>query len=700
MAILLPKYEGFTQERKIGDYTITLPDPPSISKIANYRAPKEKQKFIPEWYSDAEMRSWDAEKRSAFEGREWDRRRNGFWFYNNGKIEYLTGTNYLYVAWWKIDIGLPQFVDSDQHFFYLWKYIEDNPIARGLVYVDRRRGGKTWKSTCVMYDGISQTPSALGSIQSKSDTDAKKVFEKLIFAWRKAPYFFKPVDVGESHPKSKLEFTEPGKRDTKKIEKSYGLVLDSVIDYTNAKEVALDGTKQYRCLQDEAGKTDPGECDIDERISVVKECVMDGTKIVGKILVTTTVEEMESKGGKQFKKIVDKTDPNKLMPNGETENGLLRYLNPAYYGFRGKDEEGIPFVDEYGYSDQDRAKKYLDARLNAIRKSEDKNSERRKYAQTWRDCFIVDGKKAVYDTARIEQQLEHNETLPLESLLVRGDFQWVGGIKDTTVEWMPKKEGKWLVAWMPKSDQWNKKVIKLGKIAPGNIEVGCFGLDPYDNKVTVDDRKSDAASYGGRKFDPLDPYNSGILVTKYVNRPRLPEIMWEDMILQAVFYGWEILIESNKIGTINHFRVRGYENYLMDRPEETQTDFSSKAQIEKGIPMSGEEARLSLIYATQSYIGHKVGLIEEDGQEPYMGKCYFNEWLEQCRDFDFDQKWTKFDSMVGAGLCFLGMRKALPRKYDTDAKQFFEMYKVNGVTSQRITKENNDTPPGIVIRDM
>ncbi len=386
------------------------------------------------------------------------------------------------------------------------------------------------------------------------------------------------------------------------------------------------------------------------------------------------------------------------MPNGETENGLLRYLNPAYYGYRGKDENGVPFVDEYGNSDQERSKKYLDARLAAIKKAEDKSSERRKYAQTWRDCFIQDSKMSVYDTTRIEQQLQHNETLP-DNMLVKGDFQWKGGIKDSEVEWVPKETGKWLMAWMPKSEKWNKSVMKFGKKSPGNIEDGCFGLDPFDNKVTVDDRKSDAASYGFRKFNPMEPYDSGMFIMEYVNRPRLPEIMWEDMILQSVFFGWEILVENNKIGTINYFRMRGYENYLMDRPEETITSFTTgKKEIEKGIPLSGEDARLSLVYATQSYIGNKVGLIEEENREPYMGKCFFDKLLTDWLDFDFEAKWTKYDKMVGAGLAILGSRKALPRMNKKELVDLFPRFKTAGMSS---TKDNAglNKPPDVRISD-
>ena len=40
-----------------------------------------------------------------------------------------------------------------------------------------------------------------------------------------------------------------------------------------------------------------------------------------------------------------------------------------------------------------------------------------------------------------------------------------------------------------------------------------------------------------------------------------------------------------------------------------------------------DDARMALIYASQSHIIQRVGLIEEEGREPYMGKCYFNKLL-------------------------------------------------------------------------
>lgn len=1378
--MIVPKYNNFKQERIIGGlggspaYTIYLPDPPDLRCISGHNLPKEKQKFqvtpLPK-----DIKQWDIKSREEFEAAEWKKRQEGYFWMNNGNIEYMTGTNYMYCNWWHLDVGLPSFGDADQEWFLFWDYVKKNPKARGMIFLSNRREGKalsintdiptlngwkkmndiqvgdevfgsdgkptkvtyisdvmfnhtcynvkfsdgssiiadeehlwiaydkntrvksntnanvlprtvttlqmknslkisgennwsvkntkpveykkiklkippyilglwlgdggsvsasitnidqeiidawieygntiglktiirdeinyffineqdgthetkykinsfrqflkdynlidnkhipkdylesssedrfellkglmdtdgcrsgkkstceycsksetlinhmyellcslgyksrittkinkrynrkyyylrfhhngippfklkrkvekcilndikdrgwradhryivaieeipsvpvkciavdnedhgylcsksfivthnTYKAICAMYDEISKTPDSAGGIQSKNLEDAKKVFNKLIAGWRKLPYFFRPVDIGDSYPKSKLDFSEPGRRNTKSQDKEYSRVLNSYIDYENAKEEAYDGMKQLVNIQDEIGKclakgtpvlmfdgtvktvenvkkgellmgddskkrkvvsittgeemmyrivpkkgmewgcneshilslkvcsdnmvpkhkkgdtlnisvkdflqlsktaqrhlmlyrvgveykkasttispyllglwlgdgnnrntgitnedhevvsylkqwcidnylhlrisknvyyittqcngssknvflnqlnksgllknkhipdeyminssfvrlrllagfidadghlTKIGnrqnfeitqkrkilaeqictlanslgfyasinkkvasmkrkdgtvylcdvyrvsifgeihkipclikrkqakkitnkhkntrnplrtgfkvipcgkgqyygfaidknhlfllgdytvthntvEVDVDARHKIVKECVMDSARIIGKIIATSTVEEMEKKGGENCQKLWNKSDPKKLLPNGQTHSGLLQLFKPAYYGFRGENE-GEDFVDEYGYSNKEAAKKYIEENRNALTDRDDVVSDRRKYPFTVYDCFIKDSKKAVYDVAKVEQQIEFNRGLP-ENVLTRGNFIWKNGEKDTTVEFSHNNNGRWLVSWMPKPDDRNKILRKMGQKCPGNIDVGCFGLDPYDNKTTVDNRKSDAAAYGFRRFDPMAPRESGTFILEYVNRPKLPETMWEDMIMMCVFYGWEILIESNKIGTINHFRTRGYDKYLMYRPDETQTSSSVKMK-EPGIPLSGQEARMSLIYATESYIINKVGLIEEEGEAPYYGKCYFTKLLENWRDFDFDKEWTEFDSMVGAGLAILGSRNKIQKKGEKKTFSMFPMFMVKGNKCERV----------------
>ena len=52
---------------------------------------------------------------------EFNRRDNGFWFNNNGKPTYLTGTHYMYLQWSKIDVGAPEFRESNRLFYIYWE---------------------------------------------------------------------------------------------------------------------------------------------------------------------------------------------------------------------------------------------------------------------------------------------------------------------------------------------------------------------------------------------------------------------------------------------------------------------------------------------------------------------------------------------------------------------------------------------------
>ena len=50
---------------------------------------------------------------------EFDRRELGYWFYNNGKPTYMTGSHYMYLQWTSIDVGYPDFREANRIFFYI-----------------------------------------------------------------------------------------------------------------------------------------------------------------------------------------------------------------------------------------------------------------------------------------------------------------------------------------------------------------------------------------------------------------------------------------------------------------------------------------------------------------------------------------------------------------------------------------------------
>ena len=72
---------------------------------------------------------------------EFKRREEGFWFYNQGKPTYLTGTHYMYLQWSKIDVGPPDFREANRLFFIFWEACKADTRCYGMCYLKNRRSG-------------------------------------------------------------------------------------------------------------------------------------------------------------------------------------------------------------------------------------------------------------------------------------------------------------------------------------------------------------------------------------------------------------------------------------------------------------------------------------------------------------------------------------------------------------------------------
>ena len=697
------------------DIVFTLPSVPRETQIAGYKRSKDKQVWthpgilteiadkdkdeIDQLYiADSKVRNWiDEENRRCNEG---------YWFFCNGEPTYITGDHYFYLSYFKLDVGHPEYRDVDRRWFYAWQVCSDDKKCLGIDYLKKRRDGFSYRAASIILNSARQTFNANYGMISKTGGDAKELFDKIVYAFQELPPFFKPQVQSAEDVKKELVFKAPIQKVSHKNKNTKKEIsLNTKISWKNTADNAYDSYKLSGVIGDEVGKWE--EADFEKWIQIVEKCLTlgAGKKIIGKALMGTTVNEPTQEGtakkrrigAKAFENVWNKSSSSQKTSNGQTLTGLFRYFVPAYDGLEG-------FIGPYGESiietPNEEQKKYLlsiDPDDQCIGSREFLENKRKAYLDSGdlagyyeecrmhpfeeSDAFREGANKIhTYDITKIFNQLDYNKTFLFQNphLLMRGNFVWDGGVKDTTVVWVPSETGKWLITWLPAPEDRNKSIIRYGKKSPGNTTTGCFGLDPYDNKVTTDNRASNAACYGTRRFDIMNPYQTGLPVLEYINRPKLPEAMWEDMIMMAVYYGWEILVENNKIGTINYFRMRGYENYLMERPEETQTAYSSQHQKERGIPLSGDEARQSLVYAVESFVINYVGLIENEGEEPRMGQVYFDRLLKCLVGFDFEAKWTKFDEMVGFGLSLLGNRKSMPKPVTKRSYELFDKFRFNG----------------------
>ena len=620
------------------------------------------------------------ERYTEFIRKEFERRRNGVWFMNNGEPTYITGHHYMFLQWSKIDIGYPSYLEFQNRLSRHFVACEHDPRSMGQVYVKCRRSGYTQMCSGNLSDEGTQVKDKLLGIVSKTGKDAQEnVFMKKIMPiYRNYPFFFKPIQDGTTNPRQELAFREPSKRITKNNKTANrGEALDTIINWKNTTSNAYDGEKLHYLFLDEAGKIEKPE-DITEIWRVHRTCLLVGRKIIGKAMVGSTVNPLD-KGGRNFKKLVYNSDPTERNANGRTKTGLYKIFIPSYEALEGFfDRYGNPVIEDpeepiLGVDNEMieiGAKTFLKNERKALSNdSYDLNEVIRQFPFTMDEAFRDSTKASTFNIAKIYEQLENNMDM-YPNPVVRGNFVWENGVQDTKVIFRPDANGRFRVSWMPPEDIRNNILLAYGKKTPGNSWLGVGGVDSYDLDATVDGRGSKGALHLYNKVNIEHPSN--MFVLEYASRPPLARIFYEDVLMAAVFYGYMILIENNKYGIARYFENRGYDGYLMDRPAHLGGG-SRSATKTKGIPSNSQDIIQAHAQSIEAYIHEHVGLNEEGN----YGSMYFDNTLEDWINFKIDDR-TKFDLSISSGLALMAAQKSIKKeeKKDNSNKKFFRKVKV------------------------
>lgn len=598
---------------------------------------------FPDWYKDV-MKKWDNydkikgeddddfydERLEKFKAQEWHRRLNGFWFRNNDKDCYITGLHYYYLQYWQIDIGSPKFRMPDLEKAYFLDYCFKDPLCMGMVEVTKRRFGKSFWAGAFLTEYITRTKMTNGGIQSKTGNDAKKFFGKTVVnPFRRLPKFFRPIydtSLG-ANPKSELRFQKPNVRGKKSDENIADNELGSLIDWASADAVAYDGNKLQIYIADEVGKTT--EVNVYDRHEVVRYCMLDDEgKIIGKALYTTTVEKLDSdKDGVQsaFKLLWDESNHMKKGEDGRTPSGLYRFFMSA---------KKTRNFDAYGYPDEEKTLKAILADRETVKNNPRALSARiRKEPLTIEEAFMTDSDKCIFNTVNIgnrKRYLAENPPFMRKVLFYRNE--------DGVVGWrdVPNPESDnfhWKILQFPPSGQENKSKRMLGLKCPDRISDGAMTVDGYSNSQGGQKYGSRASAWVGRRYDILDPHNTGKAIGWLYGRPNIKEMLHEQVLLAAEYYGYEVAYEHNSDDYLSYFRERGMINYLAKYPLSTidpnkrqeavryrgfpTTPFSLTKQVDVGI----------------SYFEHHIELID------------YIELLEDAEQFDPESR-TVFDITV------------------------------------------------------
>ena len=632
-------------------------------EFSEYPKELEKIKTVFDWkeYSPEFQEKW-----FDYIDNEFKLRDEGFWFYNNSNPTYITGTHYMYLQWSKIDVGKPDFREANRLFFIFWEACKADNRCYGMCYLKNRRSGFSFMASGETVNQATISSDARFGILSKSGPDAKKMFtDKVVPISVNYPFFFKPIQDGMDRPKSELAYRVPASKFTRrkldvneKLEDIEG--LDTTIDWKNTGDNSYDGEKLKLLVHDESGKWERPN-NILNNWRVTKTTLRLGSRIIGKCMMGSTSNALD-KGGDNFKKLYNDSDVTKRNANGQTRTGLYSLFVPMEWNYEGYiDSYGLPVFDtpEKPVEAPDGSKieigvlDYWQNEVDGLKHDADALNEfYRQFPRTTQHAFRDETKQSLFNLTKIYEQIDYNEDVNNKSMVTTGSFQWENGKQDTRVLFVPHKDGRFIISWVPPFYMQNKVLIKNGTKYPGNEHCGAFGCDPYDISGTVDGRGSNGSLHGLTKFSMEDVPPSHFFL-EYIARPQTAETFFEDVLMACVFYGMPILAENNKPRLLYHFKRRGYRGFAMNRPDKVWNKLSVTEREIGGIPNSSEDIKQAHAAAIESYIETYVGFREIE-----YGDMYFQRTLEDWAKFNINNR-TKHDASISSGLAIMACNKHL-----------------------------------------
>mgnify|MGYP000355496510 CR=1 FL=1 len=609
-------------------------------------------------------------EQSEYAKEEVRRCKDGFYFMNNGHVTYITGKNYFYLTYWKLeDDVFPDYRDADRRYFLFLNYWENVLWCLGVGRGKKRREGASSQATSnLIYECIFYTNSNCGLV-SKTQIDSRDTFTDMAaFGYQQLPIFLKPRQLNREGSVTELVFAA---KIDKKNTASKG--LRSKINYRAPVLNAYDRGRMSRILGDEGGKW-PLDVPFSKFIAIVSKTLVKGAKRVGFAECPSTVNEMTKGGGAEFKKFWD--GANQFTTNGKkTPNRFVTYFTPAYDNYEG-------FIDKYGMSVIDEPTpeqyKYLVKKwvvkdpitgdtVSEISEDDIKKGARayvlsrrvgltgdlleeeiRMNPCTVQEMFEAANTGCAFNSFNINKQLRVLEENPIP----KRNIIYYRDLESGKVLWRDaqKEDGTfyWSTVWITKRENSNKYHTD-GKLKyPSNTEDGVIGVDGYSNSQSGRKYGSKASAWVFRRFDINDPENTGMFVAHLYGRPSVKEKLHDQVMLCAEYCGYAISYEFNSDDYLSYFRDRGKVGYLNKFPLNS-IDPSKRENAERfyGFPTTP--------FSLTKQLDTLIGYIEN-----YCDKIYFEELLKNCLIFDpYDR--TKYDAVVSAMI-------ALVTSLDTKAK--------------------------------
>ncbi len=622
--------------------------------------------------------------------------KEGFVFMNNGHATYITGKNYFYLQWWKLEDDIyPDYRDIDRRYFLFLNYWENQPATLGVIRGKKRREGATSVATSnLMYECIFFKNSFCG-LTSKSLIDAKSAFTNMIsFGYRQLPVFLKPKQLNNKDSVTELVFAHK----TVEIKGAKGGLMDSDtghrsrVDYRAPSLNAYDSGRCSRIAADEGSKW-AREVPFSTFISIVSKTLVKGIKKVGFLECPSTTNSM-SNGGAEFKIVWDNANQFKYE---KTPNRLVKYMTPAYEGYMGFiDRHGMsvinaPTEDQYNYlvenfvgigdltEDDVRlgAKQYLLNR-RALLTGALLEEEIRMNPFDEEEMFMYTGSACEFNSQNIQKQIKELEENPPylrqnrlveNKKTVKSIFPNKKDEVSLSIEPMDDEKGGWFIYEYPIVK--NKFATRGDIMEPLNTDLYVIGVDTVKDLDAANGSKARALVM--KKSCIVNGEETGMMpVAMWLSDTRLGVHFDEEIAKACLLYGCKVCYEIDaRDDYYRFFCKKGMGAFIEWTPVALRSPTKKNPKLEPGVRSGDGFQHYQQLQIAKTYIDGN-SQVEYNG---HVHRIVFISLLLELLKFNNADR-TRFDECISLFMALVTMIGEQQAKPVERPKQILPTYKL------------------------
>lgn len=529
-----------------------------------------------------------------------ERRIYGLWFMNNGVPTYITGHNYFHLQWGDMLNGevdengksYPDYREFQRDYFYFLDLcIKDHNCLGGFTAKAKKVGVTQMMASMYANEVITYEKIRLGVMSKTGDECRDTNIAMISYIIDNLPPIITPKRGGGDtmklffgHPTQKQTGTKQYQEKVLRLQKQK--VLNSVVIGKNTKVGAFDGPRYKHVWCDEFPK-------YHQSVKISPKAVFDKDsaavklqqQIKGKFWATAYTPEVDDIGFLESKTIYYESKKITIKQDSilkRTKSNLYCYHISSLYATEGT-------FDIYGKADVAKAFQINDEeRQNAAGDLKKTQALIRQGARNEDESWMVGGSGSVFDNIRLQDSVNLKERMVFmnKPFYRRVNLEWEGIPYKSFIKVVDDPNGKWYFTRMLPSGFTNKFMMAdegRNVIHPYNEVYFTGGVDPF-SYMDVDEDGTVGGSKGASYTIALpnkllDDYFSNIttgdtvskrIVAWYCERPTDPNVFFEDMVKETLFFGKRILIENNKEWLTKLFKDKGLKNFLLFKNIETK----------------------------------------------------------------------------------------------------------------------------------